>query len=586
MPYYYTDSSNQPVGPVSLDELAELRRVGRIGDDTPVIEEGAADWQACRDFVSPGLLPWTPPSPPAPTRIVLGLHPQRLSIVVAAALGMLTIFLPWYYLPVIGAVLGTHDESWWIVVALFIPALLLAFSGEKRGLLPIKKGLVAAVPAALAACLAISAIHDLHAKRASFDDQSTLAEAVASTVQVGVGPYLWLAAGACLVLIAGGVPLYWRTPRETFVRWCIAAATIVGTALFVRLQLDHGLLIGVALGTVIVGVASLLVSALKVGGDRWRSKWPAFLAACVAGLLGVVLLGQFLSRGQTLVQSAPSATASNAQPVDSWHYVPYKGKHADYQLGVPSFLREMQPPSDRAADRAFVGPGGMVISIQVIPDTNQFWDELTTSKGMRGQTSSEPETHQDKVRGAVTTQGFEITADAVGGLQLVGLCTVLRRDLTYALLVSVPERWPRGARLGAAWVAGQMLGSGARLEAGGDISGAHSYAEGGLFEELANAGLLPGYHLPAATGPQVQSQRPTRAQWKNKVTQNFGWLPGVPVTAQASRFQQVMGKPDDTQTLGDQTLWYYRCADGTVQLAMSALNLQTAGYMQAELNDY
>ena len=47
-----------------------------------------------------------------------------------------------------------------------------------------------------------------------------------------------------------------------------------------------------------------------------------------------------------------------------------------------------------------------------------------------------------------------------------------------------------------------------------------------------------------------------------------------------------MGKPNRTQTVGDQAYWYYQCTDGTIQLVMNVLNLQMAGLIQADVNDY
>lgn len=45
MHYYYADSENRTVGPVSLSELQRLKNVGTIHDRTWVIEEGAAEWK-------------------------------------------------------------------------------------------------------------------------------------------------------------------------------------------------------------------------------------------------------------------------------------------------------------------------------------------------------------------------------------------------------------------------------------------------------------------------------------------------------------------------------------------------------------
>ena len=47
-----------------------------------------------------------------------------------------------------------------------------------------------------------------------------------------------------------------------------------------------------------------------------------------------------------------------------------------------------------------------------------------------------------------------------------------------------------------------------------------------------------------------------------------------------------MGKPDHTQTVGDQEVWYYDCADGTIQVTIDAGMLQMAGILNGQVNDY
>ena len=50
MNYHYADASNQPIGPVSTEQLHALYRSGEVTLDTFIIAEGASDWQAYRDI--------------------------------------------------------------------------------------------------------------------------------------------------------------------------------------------------------------------------------------------------------------------------------------------------------------------------------------------------------------------------------------------------------------------------------------------------------------------------------------------------------------------------------------------------------
>jgi hypothetical protein len=70
--YYYANSRNEPVGPVTLDELQRLAQQGVIRGDTNVIEHGAAAWSkwsviAAAPTPAPAQPAYTPrPSAPPP----------------------------------------------------------------------------------------------------------------------------------------------------------------------------------------------------------------------------------------------------------------------------------------------------------------------------------------------------------------------------------------------------------------------------------------------------------------------------------------------------------------------------------------
>lgn len=50
MKYYYTNSANQPVGPVDIDELARLEQAGTISENCNVIAEGSTKWIPYREL--------------------------------------------------------------------------------------------------------------------------------------------------------------------------------------------------------------------------------------------------------------------------------------------------------------------------------------------------------------------------------------------------------------------------------------------------------------------------------------------------------------------------------------------------------
>lgn len=81
----------------------------------------------------------------------------------------------------------------------------------------------------------------------------------------------------------------------------------------------------------------------------------------------------------------------------------------------------------------------------------------------------------------------------------------------------------------------------------------------------------------------------TKAGWLAKLKENKLSSPaGNRIVQGASRVQfvQIMGKPSYTQAVGEQALWYYVCADGTLQMVMDADALNQMGQIWAEINEY
>lgn len=54
---------------------------------------------------------------------------QRAIVILTAAIGVLSAFLPWLSAPFLGSVAGTDGTDGWLVVGLFGVAALMAFAG-------------------------------------------------------------------------------------------------------------------------------------------------------------------------------------------------------------------------------------------------------------------------------------------------------------------------------------------------------------------------------------------------------------------------------------------------------------------------
>jgi len=99
-------------------------------------------------------------------------------------------------------------------------------------------------------------------------------------------------------------------------------------------------------------------------------------------------------------------------------------------------------------------------------------------------------------------------------------------------------------------------------------------------------GEMAGCNGGGGTGQATESAKPTKAEWKAKFGEKFGFSAkmGIVENLKPDQFKSVMGAPDRTQTIGDDAFWYYECSDGMIQLELYAPNLVV--FMQGKVNDF
>lgn len=118
--WYYTHDGQQ-FGPLSWSQFRQLAASGQLRRTDMVWKNGMQGW-APASIVADLFLD----NPSSGTSLIPGMHNQRFAIVVAAGVGMLATFLPWFYVPIIGSVSGTTGAAGWITLVLFIPAMVRA----------------------------------------------------------------------------------------------------------------------------------------------------------------------------------------------------------------------------------------------------------------------------------------------------------------------------------------------------------------------------------------------------------------------------------------------------------------------------
>lgn len=228
--FYNLDGQNH--GPIDSSHLRALAADGTITTDTLIWKNGMNDWVPANKVKD--LFPSTPPPsmpitegpPPLPkSRAAVNrgsnetvvaakqmavdvaadirrkFHVQRIAIIAAASFGILATFLPWVSLPILGTIYGTAGDGW-ITLCLFIPAVVLAFRGDR--LAPLTGGvrLGAAIPAGIAGLIGLAKIVQFKSKMAEAGDDNPFAAALSSAVQLRFGIFALVIAGIAVCLAA------------------------------------------------------------------------------------------------------------------------------------------------------------------------------------------------------------------------------------------------------------------------------------------------------------------------------------------------------------------------------------------------
>ncbi len=220
---WYAMLSGKKQGPFTLRQLRDFAVEGKLKPGDLVCEASGSEWRKARDLeeifptlagnANAGTASIQPPQLPLGVQSVCAspmgtevlslpfgigrMHRQRAFVLVAAMLGAVGTFMPWVHAPVFGTIYGTAGDGW-ITFALFMPAFVLAVCGDRLSPLLGMQGFGAAIPAALAACIAISKLGIVGDAKRDIGRNSPLGEAVAFSFQAGSGIYLILFAGVVL----------------------------------------------------------------------------------------------------------------------------------------------------------------------------------------------------------------------------------------------------------------------------------------------------------------------------------------------------------------------------------------------------
>lgn len=127
---------------------------------------------------------------------------QRLAIIMSALVGMACTFLPWATVPVLGSVNGISGgmKHGWLTFALFLIPLIIVFLGNLKSSVKTGGLVLTCLLGLTAAGYALYQIWQFKSKY-SAEANNNMAQIFGSTMTLGIGLYLIVAAGLGVFLL-------------------------------------------------------------------------------------------------------------------------------------------------------------------------------------------------------------------------------------------------------------------------------------------------------------------------------------------------------------------------------------------------
>ena len=232
--WHYSVGGNRH-GPVASTELKRLAESGQLSPTDLIWKEGLQNWVAASSVK--GLFPKQSGPPPLPvggqpataaedlapkvvaaaratadaakaamksiaaSKPIAGFHIQRAALGGSSILGALATFMPWVSVPIIGTIYGTAGDGW-ITLALFIPALVFSWLGDRLKPIDGWHTFAAAVPPGIAGLIGVWKIvgFNMHISQMRTEALgnpfgAVLVNAAAVTMQTRIGLYVLVVAG-------------------------------------------------------------------------------------------------------------------------------------------------------------------------------------------------------------------------------------------------------------------------------------------------------------------------------------------------------------------------------------------------------
>ena len=126
------------------------------------------------------------------------MNKQRLAILILAAVGVISVFLPWVSMPLIGSVNGAHGIGW-LVFVLYAATIVVSLLCDRTQPLAGKMLYAAIAPSAVARLISLWKLVEFKSSMAGAMEDNPFAEALGASVSLGIGLILVVVAGFAVV---------------------------------------------------------------------------------------------------------------------------------------------------------------------------------------------------------------------------------------------------------------------------------------------------------------------------------------------------------------------------------------------------
>ena len=130
------------------------------------------------------------------------MHKQKLIILIAVLVGIISIFLPWFSMPIAGVTEGTEVDYSWLGALIYATIFFPVFAGNQSRPFTSRQKWYSVLKGFLVACFGLLKYSEFKSDITDQGDGNFIARAISETVTVEYGLMLFIGAGIIIALVS------------------------------------------------------------------------------------------------------------------------------------------------------------------------------------------------------------------------------------------------------------------------------------------------------------------------------------------------------------------------------------------------